>query len=380
MEQHNRDKLFLSFDENDESSLEMVNAAEVYFNSWNIDPIIIKKHTGINDPTEAVFDGLERANYFLQIMTAKQRSYWMEKEWNHIIGRAHAAKCSVFLFSKDGIDIDRDTRDVHHAKLGDEEAIQTQITKILKHRKDKESIGNCFLPKCFRNDQKAKLEFKDIDELLDFIQNFKDVYGRGLIRIYPEKKDIADPIKRKLSALQPGDEVRMLGITLKSIVAPDGNDSVGYHLGEALTHNANVKVRMLLLDRNCDAAKERAGIEDRGVSYESTLLLTDSNKVRQHVADSSHKDRFSIVDYKTPYCGMVLFKDEVFVEMYHIGDHLSKRELCGKVPILQIRKGYDLYEYFDSHFKNVWNINCKENDRIDAFHDIQTNIARGGTF
>ena len=61
--------------------------------------------------------------------------------------------------------------------------------------------------------------------------------------------------------------------------------------------------------------------------------------------------------YQTPYVGMVLFDDIIFVEIYHLGNDGEKSEektICGRVPVMVVRNESPFYKLFSTHFERVW--------------------------
>jgi hypothetical protein len=161
-------------------------------------------------------------------------------------------------------------------------------------------------------------------------------------------------------------EVKMLGFTLNRFVVPnkirrknkknERTFDIGGAIKKAIEENG-AKVRLLLLKRTCSAATERIKIESEGEPQENIILLNDSVEVENYWKDTLSEKGIELKYYETPYAGMVIFDDEAFIELYHLGSKIKDQNICGHVPILKVKKLDEeeaLYEMFESHFENVW--------------------------
>jgi len=361
------ERMFISYKESDNESINIAKQLRIYLEPWGIECVIIKNksYEGENDVKKIIFAELGRSNYFLQILASMPRSDYMQIEWETAQAQYNLGliKKPIVLHT-DIVDNFGRGCDYHATRIGDEDGIQALLKGMLKHKFYMQP-RKLYLPECFRRKKRdERIVFNNIDELLKYLENFKDVHDRGLERIYPSSKSIIERIENKFIELskQPKKEVRLLGFTLKRFVIPDEDKPIGKAFKAAIDEGATAK--LLLLDRECQAARERTSIESPDKPHKDSLLVTDNQKVVREYTHDEYKGKVDIRYYETPYFGMVLFEDEAFVETYNLGTEISgeslKEGFCGKVPIMLIRRGCDLYPLFESHFENVWNLNNKK--------------------
>ena len=105
---------------------------------------------------------------------------------------------------------------------------------------------------------------------------------------------------------------------------PDGR--IGGEFIKAVK-DRGAKARLLLIDRNCRAAEERISIEspkdyDKGNrnTINKAILFKDNAAVENFYRKEDFFDgKVQLRFYNTPYAGVVIFRDLIFVEIYHLG-------------------------------------------------------------
>ncbi|MEW6089089.1 MAG: hypothetical protein AB1498_12385 [bacterium] len=355
-----KQNVFISFKESNEKSEQIVEQFKKFFNEWNnLNYSIVRSElTKGKNREDTVQDCLNKSTCFLQILTDHKESDWLTKElyWAQMI------KLKIFVLYTN--DADRKTIDsLKNERLDiyeiiDEKNCQRIFKEILfLNKRLPKKCGKIELPDCCLKPQKQQIE---IDRVKEFISNFYEASMRGLIGVYPNRDSVINSLEKRFEKLSSEKgEIRMLGFTLRRYVMPykkdeKGNEQenkIGRLFESAITNGVNAK--MLLLSKNCYAAKERTKIENEDKVHKQSDLVIHSNEVSSKYL--SYKN-VKIKYYETPYTGMIIFDDEVYVELYHLGKEIKDKNLCGHVPILLIKKGQEegYYDLFEHHFDNIW--------------------------
>jgi hypothetical protein len=178
---------------------------------------------------------------------------------------------------------------------------------------------------------------------------------------------------------RPGEELRLLGISLGDFLCPHGS----LYGPTAAALNAGVHIRALLLDMSSDAAKTRAQREESRTgtpSFDSSEwidwfhetrcfdeLKTASDVARTYSAeyDGSNLNpvghavgSFSAHTYTlTPLCFLAIHEKTMFLESYHYSGR------GGEAPILRISRTTQgsehntrLFDIYNNHFEILWRL------------------------
>jgi hypothetical protein len=170
----------------------------------------------------------------------------------------------------------------------------------------------------------------------------------------------------------------LLGVAFRSLFDPSEEYTLAFR--EFLYDPAKC-LRVLILDRDCEAANERKEIE-KGNATIDHISDTLSNglvacivgrlqnlKSRAQELDLSNPHsaagvlkrlNIRVRTYKSlPVAQVMKFDDFLFCEQYHIGrppEIVQVGSCIGKfMPIIQFRRGSYGYCFMESHFETVWN-------------------------
>ncbi|MCX5886333.1 MAG: hypothetical protein NT096_10565 [Proteobacteria bacterium] len=367
--------IFISYHEGIPESRKIAVELEQFFKKWGhrCKLIIHSRTTKVTE--DAIMEELGKSTWLLQLFTTDpESSKWMERERLWFEGKHHGKlnlKDAIkVLFTKDtpredssfnNLNAQAELGKLHLIQIDDPDQAQKTLSSIVfdKYFED-DQIGDIVLPECCRkppDPDEIQLQALEL-----FINNFRQANRRGLVSVYPDKWRTLDQIKSHLEQLNNGDSVRMMGFTLHRYVVSDVKKEGGTGKYFKAAINRGATARLLLLDQNCPAAIERVKIENPEKDFPNTVFYNDSVEVNNSYKEEKYRDCVLRKFYKTPYVGLVLFKDEIFVELYHLGhdgekDKSGMKEtICGRVPVLVIKKDSPFYKLFDSHFERVWEI------------------------
>jgi hypothetical protein len=373
--------IFVSYRENDEKSCRIADDLNQFFDNWGVVCHVIRKVPGSEPPRLKMSAAIKRSTHFFQILTRDPSpSEWMEKElgWFRFEQGENGDQKVVVLHTDDNQHEDLYPENSEIAnKIG-----AGDITTVLCEDSNKVKLflrGILLEAGVLPFPQSRSHEFVlpkfcqqrdtvDFGILEDHLRNF-----RGLQRFYSDKNTARQRLEQKLKNLRKGDLIRMLGFTLRRYVHPSLPGKPPNAMGQSfcdVVSSKGVKAQLLILSRNCPAAKERMAIESPDIPTRESVFFKDNKDVVDHFKESRLYDpqkreanSVQIKYYQTPYVGMIVFEDELFVEIYHLGDDgddaeslvgTNKKTICGRVPILVIEKDKPFYKLFKSHFERVW--------------------------
>lgn len=374
--------IFISYKEGDNRSEKIVDQLTNFFNAWEkIESVPVAKTETTDPPEEVIEKKLNKATYLIQILNNEEgTSKWMLKEWKKAESLSFAAKRykdpkgirkPIALYTN-RLDLhSRSNQFIKEAgasgnrrtiNIDKQNPSPTLIGILVETGRLPVKHGEITVPDFCKKPH--DLDEVNLKALIDFIENFRYAQNRGLVSVYPDNKASLERLKPRLKNIKKNETIRMVGFTLNRYVHPDNEKGIGNIFYSAIKKEG-VKAQLLLLNPYCSAAKERMKIEsnvdiDRDGSIEDAILFKHNRGVAKYYSNNGHVD---IKYYKTPYVGMVLFDDIIFVELYHLGhDGESKKEktICGRVPVLVIKKPSPFYNLFDSHFANLWENAKKE--------------------
>lgn len=375
-------KVFISYKDDDNRSKKIVDQLVKFFIAWeNIESVPVSRAETTAPPKEVIAKELGEAAYLIQILNNKEGpSKWMVVEWEQAESLSVATetyklqegiRTPIALYTNK-IDLNSQSYQfIKNAKAsGNKRVINidkqdpspTLIGILVETGRLPRKHGGITVPDFCKKPQDP--DEVNLKALIDFIDNFRYAQNRGLVSVYPDNKASLERLKPRLKNIEENETIRMVGFTLNRYVYPDNEKGIGNIFYSAIKKEG-VKAQLLLLNPYCSAAKERMKIEsnvdiDRDDSIEDAILYKHNRAVAKYYSNNGHVD---IKYYKTPYVGMVLFDDIIFVELYHLGhDGESKKEktICGRVPVLVIKKPSPFYNLFDSHFANLWENAKKE--------------------
>jgi hypothetical protein len=168
-------------------------------------------------------------------------------------------------------------------------------------------------------------------------------------------------------------DVLISGISLKEFL--DGAHPIYVTLHKLLEHDEDVKVKMILLDPNSDAARMRSKVEQgTDAQYERTQLYKDIGasvaSLRALQTQSASCSQFtidSVFSNTMPPTYSIITPDALFLEVYHCG-RLKSDGPCvgGFVPMLRFDKSHAMYERMVAHFWYVWRSRAPSANRPDS--------------
>lgn len=203
---------------------------------------------------------------------------------------------------------------------------------------------------------------------------------------HKDSKDLQDAIENAAQRSSP--EIFLLGIAFPNFLDP--NEARTPSIRERFD-NPNVCLRLLILDPESQAAKERSKIEIGSTTkddIESTinvnivslietrikhlemdkcdvaLQVLNRCKKEDNISDRSISDMASKTNVevrlyeKTPITFIIGLSEDLFTEQYHLGRPraLVRPKGCiGKhVPVIQYKKDSEGYAFLKSHFDYLW--------------------------
>lgn len=360
--------LFLSFDYGNQLAQRITSELVAWFKPWNITAIRMDDRETV-DFEKRISASIKTANLFVQVVTpGSSKREWLAKE-RHWAEQAHGKNKNkpsefVFLLTEDISEswkppsslpskpkVYRIPRDANRG-----------LTAILRQATGLTSIGGISLPPFCRAESGVHLR---LEELIELLHNYSDGYKKGLVAVYSDRQQPSarERLRGRMEQLaKVGGTVRMAGFTLSAYVLPpkrSGETMCGDVFQKALRHRST-RACLMLLDVKSLAAEERCSIESPDLGADA-ILYRDSMRVCKRFPIDDEK-RVSVKFYKSPYIGLVLFDDLVFVEIYHLGTEggstTAEKGICGQAPYLVFRNQSDdnvcMYKLFSSHFDNLW--------------------------
>jgi len=360
--------IFISYHENLDESFFIAEELKEYYEKWGLRCVLIKDKRSISDPRQTIAKALGETDFLLQLYTNDPSpTDWMQREWEQyeIIRMSKNMKENrAVLHTKDtNLNDPFFEKFIKKGKSGellvwqidDEKDCRVAVETILEHSKRLvEPHGKVVLPE-FCLSRIPHLRGLRSSQVANFFHNFYEANLKGLECVYPDRLAALGSVEQKINSLREGEKVRMLGITLKRYVLPDPEHpkSTGKYFESAIERGAEAD--LLQLNPKCPAAKHRAEIETPDKAYEKSTLFTEGEAVRSFYKNKPEfNGKVKIEFYDFPYVGILLFKDEIYIELYHVGKELQFPNICGHVPILVARKDSDFYKLFESHFVSLW--------------------------
>lgn len=169
-------------------------------------------------------------------------------------------------------------------------------------------------------------------------------------------------------------EVRIMAIAAREFLHDGHGIGFIYHTLQLLLQQTNPQVRILLLHPWCEQAVSRGLHEDKVHSqisnYQDTRLFQEimrSCEVLAKWMESSECVQARL--YKVmPACFLVFVNDVVFIEQYHFG---AGGRASGKVPVLKVSKGGNIYTQLDGHFEHIWEISAPYQITSEFVQDLK---------
>lgn len=357
--------IFFSYEEGNQNSRDIVERVRKFFESWRVTCHVVREHVSGQAPRDEIKRLiLQESDVFLQVFGDDFKiTEWMRTEvhWAETATRVEWPPAVLFT--------ERTRHDARFRELkepgtwpmyqiDDPEKARVFLTSMLvKLGRLGKNPGKIELPSWCRRESGIQL-----DALEEFIRSFRGSHERGLKSVYTERADaVRKALLPRMERFEDkGGMVRMAGFTLKRFVHPE--EELGEIFQRALEGKG--KARLLALDPMCSAAVERARIESPGRKHpQKSLLGIDGKKVRDHYFPKKRArylpETLDYRYYKTPYVGLVVFDDEAFVELYHLGQQVGDKGICGKVPVLLFGRRDEedcFYNLVSSHFDNLWEL------------------------
>lgn len=195
------------------------------------------------------------------------------------------------------------------------------------------------------------------------------------------KRDSIDLRKSIADSVNKTNTISVLGIAFPTFF---NASSESHELISERINSPLIKLRILLLDFDSEAAKRRANIEhgnatldDIKYTYNNHLVAVAVERLKNIQKNSKNMDiknvcdtefnmenlrsllNFEIRAYRfDPIVFLMIFDDVLFSEQYHFGhpDNIVPFGSCiGKyMPVIKYRKGSEGYQFLENHFKYIW--------------------------
>lgn len=195
----------------------------------------------------------------------------------------------------------------------------------------------------------------------------------GIINIFPSRYEkiadvsVIDTIIQEFEYEKS--HIKIMGISLGDYFMDRGvlnNSFLNILKNKA---DLELSIQALIVHPQSDTLKERARWEvghdylNPPMFYDSTTYIETDGAAR--IAKRLHQqynDRIDVRLYKQAPTSFVLLTSRyAFVESYNYSSRGSK------VPMLQIQAGTDLYNHYEKHFDNIWNIS----ELINNYNPLQ---------
>jgi hypothetical protein len=363
--------VFLSYSFESKRSYEIVQQLDAFFQPWGVKVIDLQKSQTVKrTPVEEVLVAIRSCGWFIQLFTDHSNDReWMKDEWGFAVAHgitkilAHTSETNLEHHSFNKLmGLGGNLRRVDFSNPRATEDFLYAV--LLEAGALGENHGPIQLPVLCQRQSAA--ERIDVDSVGEFLTNFLASHRKGLAAVFPDRQHafearLQDRFRR---FSESGGLVRLVGFTLARYVLPprlmehtSAGQQVGQFFETAIT-TKGASAHLLLLDPSSRAAEDRMRIESDGIPPEQSLFFTDFSRVYWHLAQLSAKHEVQTKYYASPYAGLVLFEDEAYVEVYHLGRLAGDRGLCGQVPILVVRKLENpcFYKFFESHFDSLWDV------------------------
>lgn len=369
--QFNDINIFISYKHDEERSFNIANQLSSFFNEWErITCRLIENEESTVPASDLISQKLEDADYLIQIINKRNGpSVWMKTEWDAAGTMAGLTKEKMhkpIAFYTNIVNLN--DNNCEYLKT----ALTTQKNKIINI--DTQNAGPTIIgilvetgrlsPKhggvtvpdfCLKHNDPDEIALK---ALYEFIGNFHHAHKRGLLGVYPNKDKAMERLAPMLEKIADGDTIKMIGFTLHRFVHPDHNDGIGKSFLKAI-EKENVKAQLLIINPDCSAAQERMKVESKIIdgNYTEAILSIDSKDVVSYYKHEKFNNKVEIKYYRTPYSGIVILDDILFLECYHLGhDGIEDdgKTICGRVPVMFFKKGSPFYELYNSHFTRLW--------------------------
>jgi len=199
----------------------------------------------------------------------------------------------------------------------------------------------------------------------------------GIVDIFPSRRQNSTELAEKqLAELDKSQGMDLLGVAHRRMFDPSDETTEVFSM---LLHEPTKPVRVMVLDPECDAAREREAIEC-GNATTGDIVQTLSNGLIALLAARIHhlQERTACLDLddcesrrailksinlqvKTydshPVAHVMRFDSSLFCEQYHTGrpGMVPVGGCIGKyMPVIQYRKDSMGYLFMSSHFENLW--------------------------
>lgn len=204
----------------------------------------------------------------------------------------------------------------------------------------------------------------------------------GIRGIFESRKADRDSLQKAVELeAEDATSINFLGTSFRSVFGPD--QIPGTALRRCI-ESPNVKLKVLLLDPDSKAAKERAAIERGNLTIrdikmsleigipsamERRLRNLDQVIVDRLVKEFSSEDHSADVEFVNaigvqvrtyeydPMINALEFPENMFVEQYHFGrpSIVPYGGCIGEyVPVLQYRRDSNGYRFISAHFRYLW--------------------------
>lgn len=385
------ENIFISYKEDNEKSAEIALELREFFKRWGQDCELVAYSISNSPPKNEIRDKIKSSKYMLQLLTTDRKiSDWMQWERDTFETVLSYDDNDPTTFGKRFKVLHTAETDFNSEEFSDIRALAKEgllslipIDNEIKAQKLFKSIifndlsfkstGEICLPECCKPKASSKIHKKKlgpdrfrIDDAYKYLKNFRIANSKGLKSVHPDNNSARNQIIEKIQQLKTGESVSLVGFTLHRYTHPDR--TVGSEFVKAIK-DRGAKAKLLLINRNCRAADERMRIESSEEYYtnkEHAILFDDNVKVETYYRNNNFfNGQVELKFYSTPYSGVVIFEDLIFVEIYHLGDDEENlvddnenlepiNTICGRVPVLVIEKGSPFYRIFSSHFDQLW--------------------------
>ncbi|MBN1382076.1 MAG: hypothetical protein JXA41_10400 [Deltaproteobacteria bacterium] len=223
----------------------------------------------------------------------------------------------------------------------------------------------------------------------------------GIRAIFKSRSDDSVRLRTAIdSAAAKTTEIKLLGVAFRSLFNPSSEYTP--HMRSRLD-DPRVRLRVLLLDPESDAAIRRASIEQGNTTLEDVRFTINNGipstinerlkqlkkqRKEQNGQNTKHPDHEHNVEVRiydiNPMAFMMIFEESLFTEQYHIGrpDNLRFGSCIGKhVPVIQYSSGAEASAFLVKHFDKMWEMGRDITDdviKLATSPDISIDVKTGG--
>lgn len=241
-------------------------------------------------------------------------------------------------------------------------------------------IGVAFIAVSLTSPISDYFQFKTLSEYMGLLRGARD---SGVIHIFKSRKaeriSFQEAVEREFAE---ADKVFMAGVAFPRIL----HDSPLPQLIDEKMFNPNVPIKILLMDPDGVAAKERSEIEiGRGTIFDIQrckenlgLIIKERAKLVGSNSENDPKEFAKKVNLEIhlydfpPTVFMIATENCLFLEQYHFGRLPTERPgecIGGITPVVQYSADSATYQIMECHFNYIWDKKSRD-ITFDLFKEV----------